>query len=278
MENNDHLSEEEKLKAENDFLKMKIMLEHGAEFHTPGEENPELSPEIENEFLNSIIEFEKQFQQRKTITIFDKIGRPQHFKPVNNIPGDSIDAEWNNLLEYMQEYGVDLSACSPKITARELYRFTTEELFKHETDDINIPGMMNGFIYDEFYPDYEYDNTRYAIEDCINPILRKNPLEFTPWFVRENIQLNTCTDLNEEKLKEVVNAFKQKFDAIELKEISNVICDLQKEFCTINGLHDTVLVFDNVPVTIKGNWLVEFIWDDGFWCINNVQIEGIEFV
>ena len=252
------------------------MLEHGADFYTPSEEDTTLNPEIENQFLNNIIEFEKQFQQRKTITVFDKIERPQHFKTVNNIPDDAIDAEWNNLLEYMQQYGVDLSACSPNISTRELYRFTTEELFKHETDDINVPSMISGFIYDEFYPDYEYENTRYAIDDCIKPILCKEPLEFTPWFAKENIRLNTHTKLNEEKLKEAVNTFKEKFNDMELKEISHIECKLQKENCTIAGLHETILVFDDVPVTAKGNWLVNFIWDDGFWVINDVQIEGIE--
>jgi len=276
MENNDNLNELEKLKAENDFLKMKIMLENGADFYIPGEENTELNPEIENQFLNNIIEFEKQFQQRKTITVFDKIGRPLHFKRMNDIPDDAINSEWDNLLEYMQQYGIDLSACSPKVTARELYRFTTEELFKHETDDIKIPGMISGFLYDEFYPDYEYDNTRYAIDDCIKPFLCKELLDFTPWFAKENIQLNTHVNLTQEELKEVVNAFKEKFNDIELIEVSDVKCDIEKEDCTITGMHETILIFDNVPVTVKDNWLVQFIWDGDFWCIVNVQIQGIE--
>ena len=50
MENNDSLNELEKLKAENDFLKMKMMLEHGADFYMSGEDNKELDPEIENQF------------------------------------------------------------------------------------------------------------------------------------------------------------------------------------------------------------------------------------
>ena len=278
MENNDNLNELEKLKAENDFLKMKMMLEHGADFYMSGEDNKELDPEIENQFLNHIIQFEKQFHQRKRITVFEKIGRPQHFKPVNEIPDDEINDEWYNLLDYLQQYGIDLSACSPKVTVRELYRFTTDELFKHETDDINIPGMVSGFIYDEFYPDYEYDNTRYAIDDCIKPVLCKEVLEYTPWFAKENIRLNIHTNLTEEELKEVVNKFKGKFDEIELKEISDVVCSLQKENCTITGLHETSLVFDNVPVRVKGNWQVQFIWNWDFWCIVNVQIGGIEFL
>lgn len=136
--------------------------------------------------------------------------------------------------------------------------------------------MMNGFIYNEFYPDYEYDNTRYAIDDCIELILCKKQMEFTPWFAKEGISLNSYTNLKEEKLKEIVNACKKKFDDIELKEVNNVACNLQKENCTITGTPETVLVFDNMPVTIKGNWLVEFVWDEGFWNMVNVQIEGVE--
>jgi hypothetical protein len=271
-----NLSEEEKLKAENDFLKMKIMLEHGGDFGAPENLNAELSPEMENAFLNNIIEFEKQFQQRKTTTVYKKIGEPKHFKPVNKIPDDEIEDEWNKLSDYMQQYGVDLFACSPKVTAKELYRFTTEELFKYEMDDMNIPGMMSGFIYDEFYPDYEYDNTRYAIDDCIKPILRKEPLEFLMWFAKENIQLNTHKNLTEEQLKEIVNNFKNKFDDIELKEIENVSCDLEQENCKVTGTHETILTFDNTPVPVKRNWLVEYILHNDYWSIVNVQIEGIE--
>lgn len=251
MDNNENLNEEEKLKAENDFLKMKIMLEHGADFYIPGENSEELAPEIENDFLNHIIEFEKQFQQRKTITVYHKIKKPQQFKPVHEISDDEIENEWNKLLTYMQQYGIDLSASSPKVTARELYRFTTEELFKHETDDINIPGMMSGFIYDEFYPDYEYDNTRYAIDDCIQLILCKRPVEIMPWLAKENIQLNTYKGITEEALKEIVNNFKNKFDGIELQETNNILCELNEEHCKISGTHETTLIFDKTPVEVK---------------------------
>ena len=46
----EQLSEKEKLKAENDFLKMKMMLEKGAQFGA-GPNSMELPPELENEFL-----------------------------------------------------------------------------------------------------------------------------------------------------------------------------------------------------------------------------------
>src|SRR5579885_1596753 len=135
MEDFENMSEEEKLKAENDFLKMKMMLERGAEFFQP-EDAPEISSELENQFLKNILEFEKQFEQQKRVTVFDKVGKPAQFKPVNEIPDTEIDDAWEALQHYMLEHGVEISAQSPRVTTRELYRFTTEELFDHETEDI----------------------------------------------------------------------------------------------------------------------------------------------
>ena len=56
------MNEEENLRTENEFLKMKLMLEHGGQFGELDEDgNTDLPPEIENEFLNSVMAFEKQF-------------------------------------------------------------------------------------------------------------------------------------------------------------------------------------------------------------------------
>jgi hypothetical protein len=157
---------------ENKFLKMKLMLEHDAEF---GNVKPdtELPPTVENEFLNYVMAFEKQAAERKTIKFFERIERPKHFKAANEIPDDEIDNAWNALDAYLNKYNIDLAVCSPIISKRELYRFTTEELFDYEMNDIFIPGGMTFFTYDEFYPDNIYDNTKIALEDCIQCILKK---------------------------------------------------------------------------------------------------------
>ena len=68
----DNLNNEERLKAENEFLKMRLMLENGAEFEKM-EDGAHLSPQVENEFLNYIQAFEKQSQNPKYIKVFDKI-------------------------------------------------------------------------------------------------------------------------------------------------------------------------------------------------------------
>ena len=73
-----NLDADEKLKAENDFLKMKMMLERGAEFAKTNEEDA-LPPDLENQFLRNIMEFEKQFDQRKVATVYDKLGQHHQF-------------------------------------------------------------------------------------------------------------------------------------------------------------------------------------------------------
>jgi hypothetical protein len=76
------MNEEENLRTENEFLKLKLMLEHGGQFGEMEEDsNTELPPEIENQFLNNVLAFEKQFSEHKVIKVYDKIGRPQHLFP-----------------------------------------------------------------------------------------------------------------------------------------------------------------------------------------------------
>ena len=269
-------NEEENLKNENEFLKMKLMLEQGAEFGRM-QTNGKLPTEIENQFLKNIIEFEKQFEEHKTIKVFDKIERPDQFKPVNEIPGNEIENAWDELDEYLQKYGIQLSVCSPNISKRELYRFTTEELFDHEMDDMSLPGMMSCFTYDEFYPDNKYDNTRYAVEDCIGLILRKDPVEYMTHLERENLCINNHYPVSVEEFKKIINRFKEVYEDIIVNEIKDVDFSIDEKRCHVKGIYDVTMKLPLEEINLKGNWLVEFLWDGDYWEIVNVQIKGINF-
>jgi hypothetical protein len=273
-----HLSDEEKLKAENEFLKMKLMLEQGAQFGTM-QADSELPAGIENEFLNYIMAYEKQAVERKMIKIFDKIERPNHFKPVNEIPEDEIENAWNNLDEYLRKYSIELSVCSPNISDRELYRFTTEELFNHEMNDMNVPGMMSCFTYDEFYPDYKYDNTRHAVEDCIEVILKKKHFDWMPLLKKENLRINNHYPVSEKEYINLINRFKDAYEDIQLQEMNDPVCTIEGNSCYVKGNYDVTLTFSSEEIFINGEWMVEYEFDEdfGFWEIANVQVEGINF-
>jgi hypothetical protein len=275
-ENLESSDEEKNLKNENEFLKMKLTLEHGAEFGDMKTEG-EVPTDIENDFLNYIIAYEKQAAERKMIKVFDRIERPTHFKPVNEIPDTEIENNWAELDTYLNKYHIDLAVCSPNISNRELYRFATEELFDYEMDDIAIPGGMTCFTYDEFYPDHKYDNTRHAVEDCIGIILEKDPITWMPLLPSENLRINDHYPLTETEFKEILNRFKEAYDDITINEVKDFDFSIDEKLCQVKGIYDINTKLQSEEISLKGNWMVEFNWDGTFWEIVNVQIEGINF-
>jgi len=257
MNKNSELPEEEKLKNENEFLKMKLMLEQGAEFGTMNTD-AELSANAENDFLNYMMAYEKQVPERKRIRVFDRIERPAHFKPVAEIPDNEIDSAWDELDSYLNKYNIDLAVCSPNISNRELYRFATEELFDYEMNDIFIPGGMTCFTYDEFYPDHIYDNTRTALEDCIQCILKKTDFSWMPMLRKDDLRINDHHPLSEKEYIDIINQFKEAYEDIKANDLTTTDCQIVDTNCQVKGTYDVTLVLPSEEVNVKGTWIVEF--------------------
>ena len=270
-ERTDPRREEENLQMENQFLKMKMMLEHGAQFGS----SPDLPAAIENDFLRSVMEYEKQFESGGRITVFDKLGKPNHFKPVKEISDGEIDQEWIKLYEFMQERGVELSVCSPNVSSRELYRFTVEELFGAECDNISMPGMMTCFIYDEFHPDDKYENERMAVEDCINYFFDKGV--FFEHHFAESVQVNQHRNLSREELKFIVQNFKKQYEEIMPMRIRSTSCQIDNDHCIVHGTYEAAMIVNEKSKLKNGYWVVEFFRDEqlGYWYIHNVQLRGL---
>lgn len=148
---------EEQLKIENDILKLKLQAELGADFK--GEE--ELSPDVENLFLKNVLEFEHQFANASSKTVFEILGSPLVEKEA-----DLTDAQVEEALGFLEELmeqkgiAVDYSA---EYGSRIKYKFVTEELFYKESGFIDIPGMTTHFIYEEFHPNHILDITNKAL-------------------------------------------------------------------------------------------------------------------
>lgn len=151
---NEELNEEEreKLRLENEILKLKMQAEYGAMF---GQMSGELTPEMEHAFLKNILEFEEQYQNRKMIKVYDLLGQPA-YKPFAALSENEVKPELKRLLELMQEKKVQLHV-KTKYPAALIYKFITEELFEHETDDMQVEGMTKDFSYEEFHPNHKAD-------------------------------------------------------------------------------------------------------------------------
>lgn len=227
-------------------------------------------------FLKQIMEFEHQLQKAERIRIYDKVGRPTHFRiPADMLPED-FDEEWKKLRKHLNDHGVDLDACSPNVSSRDLYKFTLEELFFHEIENIAMNGIMMCFIYDEFHPDYVYENTRIAVDDCIHYIFDQHT--FFDHHYAERIQLNQYTGLAKSELKLIVHNFKKKFDQIMPIHLGASDCRIKDGNCLVRGLYEIVFMIRGKSLLKKGNWTVQSTYNNstGYWDIFNVQLSGIE--
>jgi len=153
-EENKNGENEENLRMENEIKKIKLSLEHGADL-SKQLSDAELPPEIEGKFLDYIQQFEDEFAKKQTILVYDLAGMPE-YKPEAEIPDDEIAGELDRIIKILESKSIAVNTVC-EVPERELYRFITEELFKVETNDIRIPGMTHGFIYEEFHPNHEND-------------------------------------------------------------------------------------------------------------------------
>ena len=147
-------------------------------------------------------------------------------------------------------------------------------------NDMNLPGWTSNFIYDEFYPDPIYDNTRVAVQDCINYFLSKNEIDFLTFYKNENLQLNGHSRLTQQQLKHLVNQFKKVYDEIEMSEDEmNPQCVINDDYSTVTGTYSLKTISSGKQFHLSGNWKVDFACnkETGYWEIFNIQIEGINF-
>lgn len=253
-----------------------MMLERGAHFSDVPES---CSPEMENDFLKRIMEFERLAENSSFIKVYDRIGRPTHFKPVTEIEDDEMDEALDELMNWLCNYDISVDVCSPNISQRELYRFIVDELFQHEINDVRIPGMVHGFVYDEFHPDPVFENSRLATEECIAEILQREKLEWMHPYALDHLQLNDRFPLSQNEFRLVVNKFKKSVTKVEYLHFENVQCVVEEKLSFAKGRYAWKGILNGEPAYREGRWLVNMEHNEelGQWIIFSVEIEGMEF-
>lgn len=182
----DELSKDERLHAENELLKLKLT----GEFGMVSKSESSVEPELENQFLNYILEFEKQHSQRKAVKLIDHLGNPA-FIAADDLTDEQIEPELDRLLDLMEAQNIKLDVCE-EYEDIVIYKFLTEELFEEEIYPMNIPGMFHHFIYEEFHPNHKKDLESRAT-DFLTLILSK------PWEAEDaKYYLDTTVLFNEQ--------------------------------------------------------------------------------
>lgn len=257
-------------------MKMKLMLEKGAQFGMDLEVGG-MPAELENKFLKQIMEFEKQVADPVITTVFERLNKPSHFKPVNEISVEKIDEAWNELLVYLGQHNIQLDACSPNISNAELYRFTTEELFKMEMNVINIPGMMTCFIYDEFHPDPVYESSRMVEHDLFGDIFRENELFHEIAYDPNGFVFNGREYEDRQEYLTLINRFKSFYELIELDECNITQCIVNEEFSNIQGYYAATAKAGQISTVFSGHFTVRLCINEmGYWNFKKIFIEGFD--
>lgn len=163
---------EENLRMQNDFLKMKMMAESGAVFGG----SSDLPADLENLFLQNILEFEKANAEENDRTIYEIIGKPK-FEDEKTLDDENFKNEFSRLEELLRGYYINVEFTRTR-SSRFKYDFITKELFEHKTSFVPIKGMSTYFLYEEFHPDHELE-----IKDLTNLFLN----EFLEHRLDENV-------------------------------------------------------------------------------------------
>ncbi len=222
--NNDKEKEYYKKKSENQKKREELEKKYGTSFHNSKDSN--LPPDIEGQWLENIEKFEEQFNNCKTTTVWEYVGKPE-FELLNELEPSEISSELERLMDIMNKNNVCLDTLKD-VDDKELYRFITEELFKEETDDMQIEGMMTNFIYEEFHPNAELDIEQ-AYDYFLTALINKhedvsgNGYDFL-YLDHKNYVAPKNKKINEKIVIKKITDFMDSFDFFNLisKEIKNI--------------------------------------------------------
>ena len=148
---------EQNLRIENEILKLKMQAERGALF---GGDMKDLPPEVEAEFLKNVQQFEDSFDKASLITIYEYIGQPEYKKAEELMP-EEVKVEITRITELMHSKNIILEVLG-QYELSVIYKFITEELFQEKIREVNFPGYIHNFIYEEFHPNHNIDIARTA--------------------------------------------------------------------------------------------------------------------
>lgn len=253
--------ERQLLKRENEKLREKLRSDFGMM-----QSRMPVDPELENEWLKHVFEFETAAANCRQVTVHEFLGKPE-FREASCLKDKEIPGELWRLMEIMSENGVELtSACA--YPDRLIYSFITEELFNHEIDEIRIKGMMHCFIYEEFHPNHEHDLKRLtsrffeALEKGVHDM--KDDLHSRVSF-QESSYSNSDFMMTLMMLCESCG----QFDFMD-HSLTSVEFDLNTGTGKVTG----DMRYGNLNGNFSGEFRLGFIYDDQWWFINSISLPG----
>ncbi|WP_118976475.1 hypothetical protein [Taibaiella koreensis] len=267
---------EEQLRIENELLRLKLQAETGADIHRL----EDVPPEVENAFLNNILAFERQLDSVAEVSIYKILGEPKDFKDAAVLNDEQIEKELERLETFMRDKNIEVDY-GDSYPARLKYKFITEELFLHETQQFDIPEMVNHFIYEEFHPNHRLTIEGIA-EDFLEMWLDRHVDEESFILADEFVSDNNVVYTKEQFIAHIRNIFASylSFENGGYK-ITNIVFDLGADGAPQGpGYAEGMIRYDATleskeTETIEGPFKIVMAWVNGYWEITNAIMPGL---
>jgi hypothetical protein len=208
-----------------------------------------------------VIDFDRQFENAQKITVFEKLGKP-YFRPSESLSDDEIDVKIEKLFHLMESHGLALNViCDYEDENRLIYSFITKEFFHEEIDDIKIPGLVNNFTYEDFYPNEAYD-IEHACHDFIWMFLNKKNNFYKKYHYKDaenHLEINAFR-----KQFKTFKTLLYNFDAYTVSE-NEATAHFSIEF--IGKMKKT-----SEKVFFKGAGQIRLKHEYGFWYVKHLQL------
>jgi hypothetical protein len=267
---NDGLSPEERLQADNELSALNLEMQYGAQTFIADDAPPELI----QQFLANIAAFEKEHRQGEKTTVYKRIGSPA-FANFDLLDADTLPSEIKRLLDILEQHGFMLQR--PDTVADDaFYEFIINDIFEHEVDDIQIPGMLTYLDYADFYPDEESLIAQTTSEFLLELLDLEQP--FTGDLLSE-----TCRDdhraLTKKQALQIIEEFRRQF-----KTIIPVAFSPEELLQPGNGTYQVFgIKWEGIPKQDgkkqehEGMGIMQVAFEDGQWLVQGVNMPGFKF-
>lgn len=211
--------------ALNQAKRLELQQKYGARFP----EGSALPPEVEEQWLNNIEEFERQYEHSREITVREFLGNPT-FPALEDLPPGNLEEELASALDFLAHNDIAVD-CLAEVSNEDLYRFVTVELMQADINDVRIPGMTHHFIYEEFHPNDELD-AKSSAEHFLAGLFARDEQRIMETFPREDGDPSTAAVRR--CLKSDIQLFYSRFAAFPHHEFDCTDCRLDGDYATVN--------------------------------------------
>lgn len=262
-EKNPDFTDKDALEAANALKRLDLELNYDASFF---EVSGDLPPEILGNWLDNIKLFEDQSKNAVLTTVHAFIGAPA-FRLLADIPPAELPQALEQVIAHLDEYAISIDR-PDYISDADYYTSLTGKFMDTEIEDMQIPGMMHGFIFSEIYPEHPAVAID-AAYDILQEILNlKYP--FPDYHLLDKPSAATGKGIGHE-----IVAFRSAFTKFKLRKFEPISHDLKEDQCRVHFS----IVYDGKTesgekLTFSGNGNIHLGMQYGFWSLADAAFPG----